>query len=313
MSSALDRDFSSDQLSPYAPKRVREAAHAERRGLAPKSPEGIEDGDAQQLIATSHPSDGGLAIDRYRLPRSLEPTLVPEPCPVPPARSGIGVLACFAVAIAIAAIGALFVVGKFPMSWTVSAKESQQDAASFGSRFSEQNTRAVEQPKPPIPQLSLRQPGPRTSGEAFPLGALLSGAAEGASVVIDGLATGSTVTAGQSLRANTWRIPVSDLRSALVQPPQGYTGSMDVVLELRFADDTLLDRKPLRLEWTAAMPPQSNAVTQSPADLKQTFEQFVENYTASTGQKTFSAREREILFKKFQQFLDSQISARSAR
>ncbi len=304
---------SADQLSLYAPKRVRDAAHAERRVMAPKSQEGVEDSDAQQSTAASPALDGGTVADRYRLARSLEPTLMPEPCPVPPARSGIGVLARFAIAIAIASIGALFVVGKFPTSWTVSAKDHKEDAPSFGSRFSEQNARAAEQPKAPVPQLSLGQEGPRTSGEAFPLGASLTGAAEGASVVIDGLANGSTVTAGQSLGANKWRIPVSDLRNALVQPPRGYAGRMDVVLELRLADDMPVDRKSLRLEWAAAAPPQVNAVTQSPTDLKLAFAQFVENYTASTGQRTFSAREREILFKKFQQFLESQMSKRSAR
>jgi len=113
-------------------------------------------------------------------------------------------------------------------------------------------------------------------------------------------------------RPSRWRIPISDLRNALVQPPHGYAGPMDVVLDLRLADDTLLDRKPLRLEWAAGAPPQVNAVTQSPTDLKLAFEQFVENYTASTGQRTFSGREREILFKKFQQFLESQMSTRSA-
>ncbi len=120
------------------------------------------------------------------------------------------------------------------------------------------------------------------------------------------------MTTGQSLGAHRWRIPISDLRDALVRPPRGYVGAMDVVLELRQPDDKLLDRKPLRLEWVAVAPPQVNAA-QSPIDLKQAFEQFVENYTASTGKRTFSAREREILFKKFQQFVDSQMSTRSAR
>jgi hypothetical protein len=179
----------------------------------------------------------------------------------------------------------------------------QENAPSFGS-MSGQHARTAEQRKTPVPQLNLGQQAPRPSGEAFPLGASLTGAAEGASVVIDGLADGSTVTAGQSLGTKTWRIPVSDLSQALVQPPIGYAGSMDVMLELRLADDTLLDRKPLRLEWAAVAPPQINAVTPPPPDLKQMFEQFVENYAASTGQRTFSAREREILFAKFQQFLD---------
>jgi hypothetical protein len=208
---------------------------------------------------------------------------------------------------------ALFVLGKSPISWTVSEKDSKQDAPSLGLRLSGENGPTAEQPKPPVPQLNLRQEGPRKSGEAFPIGASLTGAAQGASLIVEGLAEGSVMTAGQSSGANTWRIPVSDLQNALVHPPKEYVGPMDIVLELRLADDTPVDRKPLRLEWTAVEPPQVNTAVPSPTDLRLAFKQFVENYTASTGKRTFSAREREVLFKKFQQFLDSKKSTRLAR
>jgi hypothetical protein len=297
MSSLLDRDSDPDALSPYAPKRVRDAAHAGPRGTAPKSQEAVKDGDAQQWTASSAP-DEGLLIDRYRLPPSLEPAVMPEPRH---ARSSIGVLAGFAIVIA-TAIVALFVVGKSPTPW--SEKNRKEEVPSLGSRFSGQNARTAEQPTSPVPQLNLRQEGPRKSGEAFPLGASLTGTAEDASVVVEGLADGSIVTVGQSSGANTWRIPISDLHNALVQPPRDYAGAMNIVLELRLADDAPVDRKPLRLEWAATEPPQVNAPTPSRTDLRPAFEQFVENYTASTGKRTFSARERETLFKKFQQFLD---------
>jgi hypothetical protein len=288
MSGPLDGDLGALL---YAPKRVRDVADAESHGPAPKSQEVIEDGDAQQ--STTAP------------PASLEPTLMAEVCPVAPARFRIGVPARFAMAIAIVAVLTLFVVGKFTTPWMVSAKDSTKDASS------ELNARTSEQPKPVL-QLRPDQQAPRTSGEAFPLGASLTGAAEGGNVIIEGLADGSTVTSGQFLGAHRWRIPMSDLSDALVQPPLGYVGAMDIVLELWLADDKLLDRKPLRLEWVAAAPLQVDAA-QSSADLKQAFYHFVENYTASTGKRTFSAREREMLFKKFQQFLDTQMSTRSAR
>jgi hypothetical protein len=311
MTSPLDRDLVPDQLLPYAPKWVRDAAHTERRGTAPKSQETVEDDDAQQSIAALSAPHGGLVIDSYRLPRSLEPTVMPELCPVPPLRSDIRVLARYAIAAAVVVVLAVLVAGKFPIPWTVSAKDPKEDAPSFGSRFSAQNLRAAEQRKLPVPQLNLRQEDPRASGEAFPLGASVAGAAVGASVVVEGLADGSTVTAGQSLGANTWRIPISDLRNTLVQPPPDYAGAMNIVLELRLADDTPVDRKPLRLEWAAAASPK---VTQFPTDLKPTFDQLVRSYTtASTDKSTLSAREREILFKKFQQFLDSEKRTRSAR
>jgi uncharacterized protein len=47
----------------------------------------------------------------------------------------------------------------------------------------------------------------------------------------------------------------------------------------------------------------------SSGNLKLAFEQFIENYVATTGQKALSAREREALFIKFEQFL-KQPSAR---
>jgi hypothetical protein len=305
---------------------VRDAAHAERHGTAPKPQVAAEDRDAQQSteVAASDQSQQlhrptrsaspvpgeGLVIDRYRLPRSLEPTIMSEPRFV---RSGIRVLAGFAIAIASVATVALFVLGNSPTAWTVSENGSKEDAQSLESRLSGQNGPTAEQPKPPVPQLNLRQERPRKSNEAFPIGASLTGAAEGASVVIEGLAEGTMVTAGQLSGTNTWRISVSDLQNALVQPPRDYAGPMDIVLELRLADDVPVDRKPLRLEWAAVEPPQVNATTQSPADLKPVFEQFVENYSATTGRRTFSAREREVLFKKFQQFLDSKKSTRLAR
>jgi len=303
MSSPLDRDFGSDQLSPYAPKWAREAAHAQRRSMA----KGIGDGDAQQMTATLAASDQPLATDGHRLPASLEPTLMPDILGSPAGLS-LAVLVRVAVATLIVVIVALLVLGRIPIPWKVSANGHQESAPSSES-ISGQDARTPEQSKTPAPQINLGQQGPHPAGEAIPLGASLIGAAEGANIVIDGLANGSTVTVGQSLGANTWRIPVSDLNDALVRPPEGYAGSMDLMVELRLTDDALVDRKALHVEWTAEI----NAGAQPPTDLKQMFNQFVENYTASTGKKTFSAREREILFTKFQQYLNSQISMRSAR
>jgi hypothetical protein len=263
------------------------------------------------LLGKPRQNHSATAIDGHRLPGSLEPTLVPDVLG-PPAGLSLAVLVRVAVAILIAAIVALFVIDRIPMPWKVSVKGHQESAAS-SEAISGQDARTAEQPKTAVPQLKLGQQDPRPAGEAIPLGASLTGATEGANIVIEGLANGSTVAVGQSLRANTWRIPVSDLNNALVHPPKGYAGPMDLMVELRLADDTLADRKPLRVEWTAVTSSQINVVSQPPADLKQMFYQFVEKYTASTGQKTFSARERKILFAKFQQYLNSQISMRSAR
>src|SRR3984893_4603259 len=42
-----------------------------------------------------------------------------------------------------------------------------------------------------------------------------------------------------------------ELREALVRPPQGFVGAMELGLELRLANDSVADFKTLHLEWVA--------------------------------------------------------------
>src|SRR6266516_7666345 len=251
MSSQLDPDVGRDDPSPYAPKRVRDAASAKRSAeLKSRTKELIgEPAPSPPSAARPSTADEGVIADRYRVPRSLNPTLIPEAWPQPRSRSNLRGFIRFALAIVVAATVALFVVAKFPSPRTITTTGDHADEApAIGSRLAEQKSRPTEQPKTATPQLVLSQTGPRAAGEAFPLGVALTSAVEEASVVLDGLAPGSTVTAGRSSGADTWRIPVSDLRNAAVRPPRGFAGPMDV--ELRLADDRAVDRKLLRLEWS---------------------------------------------------------------
>ena len=71
-------------------------------------------------------------------------------------------------------------------------------------------------------------------------------------------------------------------------------------------------------EWLAAhqsvatLRNQSDALGQSPAELRLAFDRFVEN-TRPSGQKRLSTGNREALFEEFMQFLESQGPGRSAR
>jgi hypothetical protein len=175
MSSPLDRDFGPDEPSPYAPKWVRDAAEArrgkpgERPATMPKSAPGL-DSDVARRPARDLDSDivrrspvhsaaasDPVVVERYRLPRSLEPTLMPEPWPVPRMRSALGLLARFTIAIAIAAVVALFVIGKFPTSWLTAGIAQKQDSPSFGSRFSGQNAATAQQPRAATAQYDVPQ------------------------------------------------------------------------------------------------------------------------------------------------------------
>jgi hypothetical protein len=81
-------------------------------------------------------------------------------------------------------------------------------------------------------------------------------------VVISGLAAGTVLSLGKPSSPNSWRLSAKDLNSVMILPPRGFVGVMDLILELRLANDSMVDRKGLLLEWshnsavaTAAFPP----------------------------------------------------------
>ncbi len=69
-------------------------------------------------------------------------------------------------------------------------------------------------------------------------------------VVITGLSSGSAVSVGTPAGPNGWRLPVRDLNRAAITPPRGFVGIMDLIMELRLANDTVVDRKGVLLEWS---------------------------------------------------------------
>jgi hypothetical protein len=92
---------------------VRDVAYAgrgksdERKGMMPKS--APDPNGARPSTTDSAASNEPVVADRYRLPPSLEPTLIPETWPVPRSRSALGLVVRFVDAAAIAAVVALFV------------------------------------------------------------------------------------------------------------------------------------------------------------------------------------------------------------
>jgi len=255
MSSPIDGKFNPDEPSLYAPKWVRDAAQSDRRTSKPGVFEHAEVDGFHPSAMPLGPYEG-VVIERYRVPRSVEPTIITGPSYLAvPKRSGT--LVRFGGAAVIAAGIALFVVGKWPFSWLMVQDHSEQTPA-FGSRFAGQplasngSTKTVaDQPKLAAPQLVVGHAAPHGQGETAPLGVALSTASSGAMVVIDGLPTGANLNVGRSAGSSGWRLMASDFPDALVRPPEGFLGAMDLAIALRLADDSVADRKTVRLEWTA--------------------------------------------------------------
>jgi hypothetical protein len=92
-----------------------------------------------------------------------------------------------------------------------------------------------------------------------PLNASLRGALEGTNLTVAGVPAGTTVSPGRQLKSGLWEIEDAQLDSVTVHPPPGFSGRMKLVLELRRADGTIVDRQPVRLDWAGASREQASA------------------------------------------------------
>jgi hypothetical protein len=98
--------------------------------------------------------------------------------------------------------------------------------------------------------------------ERLPLAISVEGpseAASGAAIEIIGLPTGWALSAGRQFGEDGWRLSVAKLSGAALLPRAGFSGAIDLVAELRLADDTVVERRSLHLRIDpapAAMPPQ---------------------------------------------------------
>jgi hypothetical protein len=119
-------------------------------------------------------------------------------------------------------------------------------------------------------QLTIGAVRPQHADDAATLTFSAKGADANASAVIGGLAPGSALSAGTQIGRNTWRLSVGELTSAVITPPRGFVGAMDLTVELRLADNTVADRKDLQLEWPSKnvlAPAQSRPLQHNAAEI----------------------------------------------
>src|SRR6266704_1031501 len=235
MSSPTDRAYEPDDFSFYAPKWARDPAHSQRHEAVPDVSDShiAEQGD---LFST----DEDLAIDRLRVPHSLDPTVLAQPRPRARARSRFGIFVGSAVAASLAAVVTLFMIGRSQLPPSTDASDHGTEAVSFGSRFVEQTSKRLGAS---APQLVVTGATLRGMDEGSPLGVSIRGASEGATLAISGLSAGSKLSQGRSSGRKSWRLATADLPDVMIRPPCGFAGAMDLAVELRLLDDTVADRR----------------------------------------------------------------------
>jgi TPR repeat protein len=265
----------------YAPKKVRHpqtdpnpAGAPPRADAAPQSsaPTTAEAPRRQWRQRGAFAGDVAIAELRGRL--ALAPDQLPEP-PLPstgPKQAWAGRLAGVAAVTAVGVIG--YYLGSTPPAsppqlGRPSSQPSQQGLASERLIAYPSESAAPALASPMAAKAIVLQPNesrdaaslralsrkltvgavqPRRADEVAKLMISAAGAGSNATVVIDGLAPGSAVSAGTQLGQNRWRLSVEELAGAAITPPRGFVGTMALTLEL-LAGNTVLDRKGLQLEW----------------------------------------------------------------
>jgi len=107
---------------------------------------------------------------------------------------------------------------------------------------------SAPQVDPPTPQL-VASPEAAGADDHLPLGISVRGPREiilAAAIEIVGLPGGWTLSAGRPFGENGWRLPVAKLPGVVIQPPRGFAGAIDIAVELRLVDDTLVERRSVR-------------------------------------------------------------------
>src|SRR5262249_22632178 len=105
-----------------------------------------------------------------------------------------------------------------------------------------------------IPRLIV-QSSRGNSGEPIPLGLTIHGPTEGAVIIITGLLPGMDLSNGLEVDVDRWEVPATDVRYSWIAPPDGLVGSVARTAELRLADDSVVYRQVMHLEWVASSGP----------------------------------------------------------
>jgi DnaJ domain len=153
------------------------------------------------------------------------------------------------VGLVLGVVSTLLIQSQMPQR-EVSAKSDGKNSRLPGFGAGEQPAREAPAEQPvrraqPAPRLIVQQNVSSVTVDSSALGVQVSGEAVGLAVEISRLPIGMTISAGRSLGTGRWRIPASEVADARIHLPAGFHGAIDLAVDLRLADDTVVDRQSL--------------------------------------------------------------------
>jgi serine/threonine protein phosphatase 1 len=171
------------------------------------------------------------------------------------------------VAIVLLALGAAsaLIVPRLVPKPEINAADDQNRVSDAGTKeLSAGSVQTEQSSSNPEPRLSLDSNLSGKDGAPVPLGVRVTGEAPGLALEVNGLPEGMTISTGRPLGTGAWRILATEVADATINAPPGFSGAIDLTVELRLADDTVIDHGPVHREWE--QPPAAATPTVEPAD-----------------------------------------------
>jgi hypothetical protein len=186
--------------------------------------------------------DNDFTETRPRLLSSLDPESIADPLSSVRAVNVGPLLLRFTLMAGLAATVA-YGVTMFPSFqrgtiWPKDAKDAVASASPSASEPPQQSRLFVEDQR-------------AFANEPLALGVSVAPATGFGSILIGGLIPGTRLSAGRSVTAASWELPLDDAGGVRVYAPQNFIGAMHAVIDLLAPTKRIIDSRAERLEWIA--------------------------------------------------------------
>ena len=200
--------------------------------------------DAAASFSDRHEAED--TAPRIRRRSRLDAEIVPEP-PVAERRGIFPLLIRFSSAMMFAAVVA------YGMTMYASMRSSAPPdrPADYQLASVAPNVQQTQpEPQSPPPHLIVEDQQ-AFANEPLSLIVMVQHPQQNASLLLDGLAQGSKLSAGAPVGASSWQVPYEQTRGLYLYAPKDFTGVMDTAVSLLGADKKLLDTQAVQLKWIA--------------------------------------------------------------
>jgi hypothetical protein len=185
---------------------------------------------------------------RPRPPR-LETQIVPPPPAPPPERGRLGQILRMSLMIVFAAIVAYGVTRFYPSHQET---PQPQDSSDRVADVPSQQAEPQAAPQPPQPSSHLVVGDQQAlANDPIALAVNIDHATDNESLLLDGLAQGTTLSAGASTSPSSWQLSPDKLAGLYLYAPKDFVGVMNTTVKLLGPDRQLLDTRAMQLKWIA--------------------------------------------------------------